>query len=301
MAVLWFWAALPEVAPLHDRRTTMTIQVRDWQGQEHPFAVGPKNRHWTPLEQIPDALKWAVIVAEDGQFYRHEGVDVQALKEAIRYDLQQKRLARGASTITQQLAKNLFLSREKSVQRKLRELVLARQLEQQLSKGRILELYLNVVELGPLVHGVGHGSRFYFGKPAAALSARESAFLAAMLPGPRLAYNPYRNLRKVEKRTDHILRLMHQRGELSQDEYRQALAQELNIAGLERKVSDFLDAGATPPPPLAEQAGELLPETPPGEESAPPAEADPRGEDAGAPEEATAADPEPPIIPASEE
>ena len=80
----------------------------------HPFMVGPKNPYWAPLETIPDELKWAAIVAEDANFYEHGGIDVTALKEAIKYDLKRKRMALGASTITQQLAKNLFLSRDKS-------------------------------------------------------------------------------------------------------------------------------------------------------------------------------------------
>ncbi len=231
---------LPSVSSLADRKASMTIQVKDWQGKYHPFVVGPKNRYWTPSPSIPPEMKWAVIVAEDARFYRHEGVDVKALKRAIRYDLEKKSFARGASTITQQVAKNLFLSREKSITRKVKELVLALQMERELTKGRIIELYLNVVELGPMVYGIGHGARYYFGKPASQLTPRECAFLAAMLPGPRVAYNPYKNLHRVVERSDMILRLLRGKGVISEDEYRLALAEAPNIAGLQAKVDDSI-------------------------------------------------------------
>ncbi len=229
-------ALLPPVADLADKKYTTVIQVKDWNGDYHPFTVGPKNKNWTSSGRIPAEMKWAVILAEDSNFYRHEGFDVKAIKAAIKYDLEKKSLKRGASTITQQTAKNLFLSREKTITRKLKEIYLAYRMEQELTKGRIIEFYLNVVELGPMVYGIGHGSRYYFGKPASALTPRECAFLAAMLPGPRLAYNPYKNLGKVLKRSDMILRLLRQNGVLSEGEYQAALASELNIAGMQRKV-----------------------------------------------------------------
>jgi len=232
---------LPSVAELKNRRMSMTIQVKDWHGVYHPFVVGPKNRYWTPSESIPSELKWAVILAEDANFYRHEGIDVKAIKNAIKYDLEKKSLARGASTITQQVAKNLFLSREKTITRKVKEIVLAKRMEEELTKGRIIELYLNVVELGPMVYGIGHGARYYFGKPPSALTPRECAFLAAMLPGPRVAYNPYKNLDKVLRRSTMILRLMRNKGVLSAGEYQQALGQEPNIAGLQQKVDQSIE------------------------------------------------------------
>ena len=229
-------AFLPSVSGLADRKASITIQVKDWKGDYHPFVVGPKNRYWTPTGSIPSEMKWAVIVAEDARFYKHEGIDVKALKKAIKYDLEKKSFARGASTITQQVAKNLFLSREKSITRKIKELILAKRMEEELTKGRIIELYLNVIELGPMVYGIGHGAKYYFGKPASELTARECAFLAAMLPGPRLAYNPYIKLNRVMKRSDMILGLLRGKGVLSEDEYRTALSEEPNVAGLQRKV-----------------------------------------------------------------
>jgi monofunctional biosynthetic peptidoglycan transglycosylase len=229
-------ALTPPVSDLAEKKFSTTIQVRDWQGEFHPFVVGPQNTNWTPSSRIPPEMKWAVILAEDANFYKHEGFDVKAIKNAIKYDLEKKSLKRGASTLTQQTAKNLFLSREKTITRKVKEIYLAWRMEQELTKGRIIELYLNVVELGPMVYGIGHGSRYYFGKPASALTPRECAFLAAMLPGPRIAYNPYKNLSKVLKRSDMILKLLRQRGVLGEGEYQAAMTSELNIAGLQRKV-----------------------------------------------------------------
>jgi monofunctional biosynthetic peptidoglycan transglycosylase len=233
-------ALLPPVAELKERKANMTIQVKDWHGEYHQFLLGPGNRDWTALASIPAEMKWAVILAEDSNFYKHEGVDVKALKKAIKHDLEKKSLARGASTITQQTAKNIYLSREKTITRKFKELYLALRMEQELTKGRIIELYLNVVELGPMVYGVGHASRYYFGKPASDMTPRECAFLAAMLPGPRVAYNPYRNMAKVLRRSDMILKLLKSKGVLSEEEYAAAVATAPNISGLQRKVEESI-------------------------------------------------------------
>lgn len=250
---------LPPVSDLANRNYSTTIQVKDWQGEYHPLIVGPRNRNWTRSSQIPPEMKWAVILAEDSNFYRHEGFDVKAIKQAIKYDLEKKSFARGASTITQQVAKNLFLSREKTITRKVMELYLAWRMEQELTKGRIIELYLNVIELGPMVYGIGHGSRYYFGKPASALTPRECAFLAAMLPGPRVAYNPYKNLRRVLKRSDMIVRLLRQKGVLDAGEYSAALAEQPNIAGMQRKVDQVI----AQPPVFASpsSSGKAMPES----------------------------------------
>ncbi len=235
----WVFWDLPDVTPLKNRSTTLTIEVRDWQGAMHPFKVGSKNPFWTPLESIPEELKWAVIVAEDANFYEHEGIDVQALKEALKYDLKRKRLVRGASTITQQLAKNLFLSRDKSLRRKLRELVIAQRLEQELTKGRILELYMNVVELGPLVYGMGHGASYHFGKPVHLLTPAEAVFLAAILPGPRVAFNPQTRPAKVRERAARLLKLLGLRHILSETEIMDALVQLGQLGGPRTRGDDL--------------------------------------------------------------
>ena len=126
--------------------------------------------------------------------------------------------------------------REKSISRKIEEIYLAKRMEQELTKGRILELYLNTVELGPMVYGIGHGARYYFDKPANSLNPRECAFLAAILPGPQKVYNPYRHLDRVLKRSDMVLRLLREQGVLTEAEYRQAMAETPNIGGMQQKV-----------------------------------------------------------------
>lgn len=253
---------LPPVAELKNRKESRAIQVRDWEGNYHPLIVGPKNRNWVNSGSIPAEMKWAVILAEDANFYKHEGVDVKALKNAIKHDLEKKSFARGASTITQQTAKNLYLSREKTLTRKFKELYLALRMEQELTKGRIVELYLNLVELGPMVHGIGHGAKYYFGKSAAQLTPRECAFLAAMLPGPRLAYNPYRNLDKVLRRSDMILKLLRNKGVLSEAEYQVALAEIPNINRMQKKI----DTSISQPIPvfnlLSSQSAPIQPPNP---------------------------------------
>jgi monofunctional biosynthetic peptidoglycan transglycosylase len=231
---------LPGLDQLKDRKTNISINVKDWKGNYHQLILGPKNRYWTPSTSIPPEMKWAVIVAEDSNFYSHEGIDVKAIKNAIKHDLEKKSFAKGASTITQQVAKNVFLSREKTIKRKLMEVYLAMRMEQELTKGRILELYLNVIELGPMVYGIGHGSQYYFGKSPAALTTRECAFIAAMLPGPRIAYNPYKNLGKVLKRSEMILRLLHQKGVISDTELQVALTEAPNIGRLQKKVDESI-------------------------------------------------------------
>lgn len=255
----WIGASLlflPSVAPLKDARKSYVVVVKDWNRKNRPFVLGPKNRRWTPIGAIPSSMKMAVIAAEDGKFYSHEGVDYEAMKAALKTDLRKRRFARGGSTITQQLAKNVFLSREKTISRKIKEVVLARRIDDTISKSRILELYLNVVELGPMVFGVGHASQYYFGKPPWSLTIRESAFLAAMLPGPRV-YDPYRKMGRVMRRSDRILRLMFAARMITEGEFRAALAETPNIAGLERKVAKTI---AAPPPPE-----EKAPPTAPGD------------------------------------
>ena len=231
---------LPSVEPLASYRTSMTITVKDWKKRDRSFVVGPRNPRWAPYGAIPSAMKKAVVAAEDGNFYAHEGVDYEAMREAIVVDIQRGKFVRGGSTITQQLAKNLYLTREKTIVRKIKEIILARRIDDTISKRRILELYLNVVELGPMVYGVGHAADYYFGKPPSALTVRECAFLASMLPGPRI-YNPYRKMSRVMKRSDRILRRMAGARMITREEYRAALAEVPNLAGLERKVEKTLE------------------------------------------------------------
>jgi monofunctional biosynthetic peptidoglycan transglycosylase len=157
-----------------------------------------------PLDMISPHLQRAVVVAEDSRFWRHEGVDVEALREAFTVNLERKNLVFGGSTISQQTAKNLFLTRSRDPLRKWHELVLTLVMEQRLSKRRILELYVNVAEFGPGVYGAEAAAWRYFAIPASALSPRQAAELAATLPSPR-RHNPSTATRTFQSRRDRIL------------------------------------------------------------------------------------------------
>jgi monofunctional biosynthetic peptidoglycan transglycosylase len=141
---------------------------------------------WTPvaLASIPKQVRRAVIIAEDARFYEHKGFDFDAIQEAWEYNMEKGRVARGASTISQQTAKNLFLHAGRDPLRKWHEAVLTWFMERRLSKARILELYLNVAELGRGIYGVEAAARAYWGKPVGALGLTEAAELAATLPSP---------------------------------------------------------------------------------------------------------------------
>ncbi len=140
---------------------------------------------WVPYARISVQLKRAVVAAEDARFLEHAGLDWEAIERAMEKNQRRGHVVAGASTITQQLAKNLFLSGERSWMRKAQEAVIAGMLEVALSKRRILELYLNVAEWGEGVFGAEAAARHHFGTSAAALSARQAAWLAAVLPSPR--------------------------------------------------------------------------------------------------------------------
>jgi monofunctional biosynthetic peptidoglycan transglycosylase len=162
---------------------------------------------WVSYSRISPDLKRAVLVAEDDAFWQHEGVDFDQMQESLETDWARGRFARGGSTITQQLAKNLYLSPSKNPVRKLRELVIARRLEAELKKSRILELYLNVIEWGDGLYGVESASRVYFKKSAAELGPSEAALLAAAIANPR-TFNPARPSARLLRRQQLILRRM---------------------------------------------------------------------------------------------
>lgn len=163
---------------------------------------------WVPYAAIATDLKKAVLVAEDLSFFSHSGFDTHEIRVAAKDAIQGKRV-RGASTITQQLAKNLWLSPVRSPARKAREIILTRQLEKHLSKRRILELYLNVVEFGPGIYGAGAAARHYYGVTAADLSSQQAAYLAASLPRPS-TWHPGVESRGFERNAARILALMGQ-------------------------------------------------------------------------------------------
>jgi monofunctional biosynthetic peptidoglycan transglycosylase len=182
------WAALPDAAPLarENPRTTALIDQRRAEARERRRPFRPR-QSWVGAERISPRLVQAVLLSEDANFFGHEGIDWVAVRDAAEHDLKVGRFARGASTITQQLAKNLWLGTRKSLWRKAEEAVLAAKLERGVSKRRILTLYLNVVELDDGVFGAEAGARQRFGTSAADLSTAQAVVLASMLPAPRRA------------------------------------------------------------------------------------------------------------------
>jgi monofunctional biosynthetic peptidoglycan transglycosylase len=200
------YLTVPDVRALarENPATTAFMALRAREAARAGRAWRPQQR-WVPYEQIAPALRRAVLVAEDSAFWQHDGVDFEQLKESIETNLERRRLVRGASTITQQLAKNLYLSPARSPLRKLRELFLARQLEAALPKRRILELYLNVVEWGDGIFGAEAAARAYFHKPASALTAEEAALMAGALINPRV-HNPANPSARLRRRQAIILR-----------------------------------------------------------------------------------------------
>jgi len=186
----------------------MEYRERQWKEKGRKVQV---RQAWVPLSRISPYLVKAVLIAEDDKFWSHEGFDFDGIKQAIERDLQAGKLKFGGSTITQQLARNVYLSPDKSFWRKIREAAITWRMEQVLSKKRILELYLNVVEWGDGIFGAEAASRHYFEKPAAELSPREAARLAVVLPSPR-KLNPAGNQRYVESRAEAIYGIMQKRG-----------------------------------------------------------------------------------------
>ncbi len=180
------------------------------------------SRRWVPYERISPHLRRAVLIAEDDAFYSHDGLDWNEIKASARKDLETLRIARGGSTVTQQLAKNLWLSTSRSPLRKLEEVVLALRLEHALSKRRIFEIYLNTIAWGDGVFGAEAAARRWFHTSAAGLSARQSVRLAAVIINPR-RYSPVEAPRRIERRARMIANRMRRRGELSEADWRATL------------------------------------------------------------------------------
>jgi monofunctional glycosyltransferase len=190
----------PNVARLEKENpaTTAWIEMR----AEEARAQGQKPRRrqaWVSLSAVSPNLKNAVLIAEDAAFFQHDGLDYNEIKEAIKINAERLEFARGASTITQQLAKNLYLNPSKNPLRKLKELLITFELERHLSKRRIFELYLNVIEWGDGIYGAEAAARAYFGKSAAELSISDAAALASVIINPR-RYSPVQPNKRIRSR-----------------------------------------------------------------------------------------------------
>ena len=249
----YIYLTLPDVRSLRTTNppTTAFIELRGREAARK--GLEPRRvQRWVNYGRISASLKRAVLVAEDSGFWQHEGIDFEQLKESMEVNIERLEFARGASTITQQLAKNLYLSPSKNPIRKIREMLIARRLEAELSKQRILELYLNVIEWGDGIYGAEAAARTYFGKSAGDLGPQESALLAAAIINPRLL-NPAQPTARLRRRQQMIARRM---------------------------------GAATPPPAVAEPGAGVPSPAAPAASPAPAPEASPVGPPATLPGEA---------------
>lgn len=206
----YVWVTLPDVRSLKTQNPTTTAFMKLRAGEDERDGKPPHfEQQWVSYGKISPALKRAVLVAEDAAFPQHDGIDYDELKAAIELDWNKGQFVRGASTITQQLAKNLYLSPSRNPYRKLAELFITRRLESELSKGRIFEIYLNVIEWGDGIWGAEAAAQAYFNEPASALTPEQSALLAGAIINPRV-YSPAHPNKRLLNRQAIILRNMSQ-------------------------------------------------------------------------------------------
>jgi hypothetical protein len=193
-----------------------------------PLVVGPENPDFVPIAELPVHVVRAVTTSEDGGFFGHQGFDFEELRNAFAEAAVAGRLGRGGSTITQQLAKNLYLSRERTLTRKVREAAITVALEASVPKERLLEIYLNLVDWGPGVRGIGAAARHWFGKDARGLTATEAAFLASVIPNPTRYHSMYDRGEVSERwrrRVEDVLLKMAAHGVLGDEDLARALAE----------------------------------------------------------------------------
>jgi len=221
----YMYLTLPDVRSLKTTNppSTAFIDLRTREAQargEEPRRI----QKWMPYAHISPNLKRAVLVTEDSRFWTHEGIDFDELKESMEVNWERMEFARGGSTITQQLAKNLYLSPSRSMLRKAREILIAFSLEDHLSKQRILELYLNVVEWGDGVFGAEAAAHRWFGHSAQTLTPAEAVRLAIALPNP-ITHAPTVHNADLAKKATRILQCLRLQGLIDEEQHREALAQ----------------------------------------------------------------------------
>ena len=219
--LLLYFLTAPDLSRLRKEnpRKTAYMKYREMEWKEKGRKLRIIHQNWIPLSSVSPYLIKAVLIAEDDKFWTHEGFDYEAIEKAVKRDLKAGRFRSGGSTLSQQLARNLYLSPGKSLSRKAREAIITWKMERTLSKKRILELYLNVVEWGDGIFGAEAASRYYYGKSASELMPEEAARLASVLPNPR-RYNPAGNQSYVLVRSNLIYQTMIRRG-IVNPEYRE--------------------------------------------------------------------------------
>ena len=218
---------LPDPTQIESFSPKESSKIFDRNGNLLYEIQGEEKRTIIPLDEIPKKLILATIAIEDRNFFSHPAFDVRSILRAILYNILHLKLAQGASTITQQLARNAFLVPEKTLIRKIREIILAVKIEKKYSKEKILELYLNQIPYGNNCYGIEAASKTYFGKKAKDLTLAESALLAALPKAPSF-YNPYgKNLNLLLQRKNLVLKKMKEYGFISEKEYQEAIKEKI--------------------------------------------------------------------------
>jgi monofunctional biosynthetic peptidoglycan transglycosylase len=239
----------------------MEYREKEWaeQGLEKEIT-----RKWVPLKKISPYVIKAVIIAEDDKFWKHDGFDYAAMEQALKKDIRKREFKAGGSTISQQLAKNLFLTPAKNPVRKIKEAIYTWRLEHALSKKRIVEIYLNVAEWGDGIFGIEAAARHHYGKHASALTAEEAARLASVLPNPR-KFIPSGNSKYVRYRSAGIYRIMVQRGIII-PEYEEVMnaPDESPAETASTDAAEVTSSGIVPPPDSGDQSDDSMHGTEPG-------------------------------------
>ncbi len=246
------WPKLPSVELLSEYKPKLPLRIFTTDGQLLA-EYGQERRSFVPITNVPETLKQAILAAEDERFYEHPGVDTLGIARAAVANLVSGGRSQGASTITMQVARNFFLSREKTLSRKFYEILLSLKIENNLSKDQILEVYLNQIYLGQRSYGFSTAAKTYFGKSLQDLSISEAAMLAGLPKAPS-AYNPVVNPKRAKLRQSYVLRRMRELGSITNDEYEAALEAPVLLADSAAASGSALELSSVPGAYVAEMA-----------------------------------------------
>src|SRR5512142_1997101 len=225
LTVVLLWPNLPSLDALTDYRPKVPLRVYSADG-DLIGEFGEEKRAVVKIKDVPRVMKAAILAAEDDRFYQHGGVDYSGVVRAALANLQGRK--EGASTITMQVARTFFLSREKTIARKVSEMLLSLKIEANLTKDQILELYINQIYLGQRAYGFASAANVYFGKTLHELTPAEAALLAGLPQAPS-RQNPFVNPKRAQERQQYVLRRMREVGWLSEEQYAKALAEPLRL------------------------------------------------------------------------
>lgn len=230
---LVIYLTLPDIHQIASYRPVESTKIYSADGKIIATLHEEENRIVVPLDEISYYLKDAVIASEDSRFFSHAGIDFRGISRAVFTDLLHAKVIEGGSTITQQLARSLFLTRARTLTRKIAEMILALQIERNFSKDEILQLYLNQIYWGHNAYGIGAAANIYFGKTPAELTLAESALLGGLLKGPEL-YSPYKNIKASREKQKEVLLKMSRQGMIETAEIKKIMAEPIKLRGLAR-------------------------------------------------------------------